>query len=654
MAYQPVQVHLPAPAQLQDPMELRKLRQTQLLNRAWNESLVTEADPNDPNARIGNVDQRKFYENAKALGLDPDNAAASLAWRLKQYETVGKMQDLSDKAAMTRPGFVMEKAMGRSGAGFGQPAVIDKGYKDTASTVGAGLSGAAGTTAPQGVSGAADIVGQSMSGIAGSASAEQSKPQAPVLPQGVAVPPSEQSQAPRTGWDGIDDFLGIGRKPEQMLAAQGYPAPQPQTDVPRPAGVPDMSMLVAPMPDIPEADMQMYRDQVVVPPDRRTFDEAAGDIYSATPMAGSIEASQASESGVPGIDPAWMQWDPQDDGSNVYRQNKAALDNHLKMQGLLDANTLLRRVTESAYKQAMGNAVPPNPALYGIDRKEFLKMQSEFVAKQRGAVGTAMKANQDLRSQFGDVVRKYGDATVDQRKTEMPGGYLRDESKRDQASALATNKQTLEHVRGYLLDAVDMSNPSNPKVNAAKLMFAVPQLAAAMATTRNPGQQPSVVSLNEQIMSLIPELKNVQDVQDKMAMAGTRWLLSGLKDASGFTSIFQELDAINPLQLANRFAKAWENANSDNNLRYTHYVGSDEPESKQSLDKWFEGAQAESRAKKQPAADTAAAPAPKAPTKPNTTPPKKPVPKPKTQAPGALTPEQKEAKIAALKARGLL
>ena len=40
MAYQPVAVHLQEPAKLQDPIELRKLRQTQLLNKAWNESLV--------------------------------------------------------------------------------------------------------------------------------------------------------------------------------------------------------------------------------------------------------------------------------------------------------------------------------------------------------------------------------------------------------------------------------------------------------------------------------------------------------------------------------------------------------------------------------------------------------------------------------------
>lgn len=627
MAYQPVQVHLPAPAQLQDPMELRKLRQTQLLNRAWNDSLVTAPDPNNPKARIGDVDQRKFYASAAALGLDPDSAAASLAWRQKQYQNVSGMSDIADTMAAKRPGFNIEEAVGRAGTGYGAPAVIDNT-----------------PVPPQGVAGMSGSIGQTVAGAA----AEQPKPQAPVTPQGVAVPPPEPQQtqtapaAPRTGWDGVSDYLGIGRKPEQMLAAQGYPQPQPQTDVPRPAGVPDTSMLVSPMPDIPEADMQMYRDQVQVPPDTRTFDEAALDQYMSLPFGGAQTSSAQMDPAERAKDPVFA-WAPQDDGSNAYRQYATALDSQLKANGFASAPDYLMSVYDSAYSQYV-KPVPPAALMATPEGK--IKYQTMMAEHQQSKVEADARARQAVlaeRKALTEDAQKYGVSTIDQRKTEMPEGYvLRDPSKRNEAAALSTNRQNAR----YAADAVNAAG-----TDTVKLGLALPQVVRAYATALNPSQQLSEGNIREVAAQMYPEHTGSKEFMLAAALAVGRFFRNG--DTSGISQLTNTVDASDPKAVQARLARLAQEAQHLTEVNLRNYVVPAKADAKKPTDKWFEGAQAESRAKKQPAADTAAAP--KAPAKPAPAPAPKKKAQPKTSAKfSAMTPEQQAAKIASLKARGLL
>lgn len=619
MAYQPVAVHLQEPAKLQDPMELRKLRQTQLLNRAWNESLVTEADPNDPNARIGDVDQRKFYENAKALGLDPDSAAASLAWRQKQYAGVSGMSDIADTMAAKRPGFDIEQAVGRAGAGYGQPAVIDNTPAQSAP------AGTAGTAGPAPVT-------------------EQSKPQAPMLPQGVAVPPSEQSQAPaaapaapRTGWDGVSDYLGIGRKPEQMLAAQGYAAPQPQaqpqTDIPRPAGVPDMATMVAPMPDISDADMQAYRDQVVVPPDRRTFDEAAMDKYMSLPFGGVQTQGAQAPASERAKDPVFA-WAPQDDGSNAYRQYATALDSQLKANGFASAPDYLMSVYDSTYPQFV-KPVPPAALMATPEGK--IKYQAMMAEHQQSKVEADARARQAVlaeRKALTDAAKQYGTTIIDDLKTQtgdVSDQILLDPTQRNAYNALRGVQRVAPHIEKQLQEATDW----------VAIQTTLPAIVRLSVAATNPGQQVNEGAILENSQRLASKMGF--ELNGSNAPAFVASLVAAFRgDGKPLTQMLSGLASSTPDMIKARGLALIREANDLATSSIPRYAtrrpfGNNQPAATNPTDEWFAGVQAESRAKKQPAADTAAAPAPapapeaqpKPKPKPKAVPPKKPNPAPK-------------------------
>lgn len=126
------------------------------------------------------------------------------------------------------------------------------------------------------------------------------------------------------------------------------------------------------------------------------------------------------------------KWEPQDDGSNEFRNYKTTLDSQLKANGLGSASEYLQKIGESTYKQ---NLYTPNPlAMMGKDGKpdlaafgaENAKYEQSKVVAQGKAEEAILKARQDLiegAKKFGvdEIASKQEKRDVEKQEAEMQG-----------------------------------------------------------------------------------------------------------------------------------------------------------------------------------------------------------------------------------------
>lgn len=508
MAFQPAPVYLGQDIQLEDKAALRKLHQDRLLNEAFNSSLVTEADPNNPNARVGDIDPRKFYGKAKELGLDPDSAAAALAWKQKQYQTVSGMSDIADTMAAKRPGFDINQSLGRAGAQFGdqQPQ-----YREIPQT---------------------------------------EAPQAPKVETGVAVPPPVADKS-RASWDSVG--AAIGMKPKAAA-----PVAQDPNAVQVPGQVQGTNAASFQLPELPPQPQTSYFAPPA--PDQRTFDEAAMDKYMALPFGGVQTApKQAADRA---SDPLF-QWAPADDGSNAYRQYSSALSSQLKAAGYDSPSAYLGQVYDSARDSHLKPV--PQAMLLGMGpegRKTYYQMLSERQQSEVEADALGRKAVLDARNALTEQAQKFGVSTVEQRKTEMPEGLLlRDPAKRAEAAAALTNRENVKYAQQAVADA---------GMDTTKLSLALPQVVRAYATALNPGQQLSEGNMQEVARQMYPEQLGNKEIMAKAMFALARFFKNG--DTSGMQQLSDSIDASDPRALAARLGRLAQESEILNAKTLSSYV----------------------------------------------------------------------------------
>lgn len=264
-----------------------------------------------------------------------------------------------------------------------------------------------------------------------------------------------------------------------------------------------------------------------------------------SPTSGAASSAGAGADGTADTDASLFAWAPADDGTNVYQQYKSALDSQLKAGGYTDASDYLRKTYDATLRE--NTPTSPNELQMLLGREGIAKygdQRQAYAAAMQIAKGKAEKAVLEARGKLADFAKQFGVNTVEQRKTELPGGMvLRDPAKRNEAAALITNRETIK----FAQDAVKAAG-----TDGAALEMAAPQVIRTYATALNPGQQLSEGNLAEVAASLYPEFGSNHDMLIKIAGA---MMLSFKGDDSALKGIFSKIQAISPVSLQARLSK---------------------------------------------------------------------------------------------------
>lgn len=280
--------------------------------------------------------------------------------------------------------------------------------------------------------------------------------------------------------------------------------------------------------------------------DTRSARQVVEDSYDPSQT---IEARTAGGTDATTDDDSLFQWDPQDNGTNQFQQFKSALTAKLKGIGAVDpeGNPDPSKYLRQLYTAKVLENMPPKPneMLLQQGREGMVKYRAEqqvYQAALDKAMGLGQQAVLKAKNDMADWAKQYGIDTVEQRKSEIPGGILRDPARRQEAAALITNEQNIANAEHALKAAVD---PNTGAPNMAKLLMVAPQSIRAYATALNPGQQLNEGGLLEVGQILFPHANKPQWEQIALGLG------RGLKnnDWSLFDTIAGTIDATSPQAL---------------------------------------------------------------------------------------------------------
>jgi hypothetical protein len=464
----------------------------------------------------GNVDERGFYQSIKDVGLGPAEAKTAMDWLAAQKGNQANtaMQNTQIRAMGYNPA-----AAGRAGAQIGEPEPVEVTRN-------------------------------------------------PLIP---SAPPEQGSQR-KGNWSLSDWFNGMKAKAEQpqaqpqampdaqqIAAQQAAPSGFATADQPQAADLGQIgSASLATAKDDPFSG---YQEPALAPgQDLRSANQKVEDSYDpAQSMMGQAQGQAAPEQASP-----MFQWDPQNDGSNQFQQFGAALSAKLNAEGYKDPSEFLQATYANAVK---ANAPPmPNQGLLMLGPEGMSKYQGEmqtYLAGLQKAQGLAGQEVMKAKAGLADFAKQYGVNTVEQRKSEIPGGILSDTSKRNEANALRANAQNIEFAAEAIAKASQGGAPNVPQ-----LMMAAPQVIRAYATTLNPGQQLNEGNLMEVSGQMYPELTGPKLIS--VAAALGRGLRNN--DWSGFDTIANSIDATSPKALLQRMNTLVSESRKLNKISMGSYI----------------------------------------------------------------------------------
>ena len=313
---------------------------------------------------------------------------------------------------------------------------------------------------------------------------------------------------------------------------------------------------------LPE-DSTQYPSAITPGVDNRTHAQMVEDSYDPSKsmmdprnlMAGS--GHDADQNG------DMFKWEPTNVDGQQYQQFASALKTQLNAAGYSDAPSYLKGVYDSTFQANMPPA--PNNLLLSQGLEGQAKYGKELQEYQAGLIkakGEATKAVIAAKDKLAEFAKGYGDQTVEQRKSELgPNEILRDPSKRNEAAALKTNRQTV----AFAAEAVKEAG-----TDTSKLALAAPQVIRAYATANNPGQQLSEGNLLESSKQLFPDYSDNKGFMVKATLALARGLRSN--DWSGMDQLMNVVDASAPAALQARLARLASEAEKLNEINYSNYV----------------------------------------------------------------------------------
>lgn len=383
-----------------------------------------------------------------------------------------------------------------------------------------------------------------------------------------ATPAAQVKEAPAVPVS----FADPGQKDQYKFITEGAPeaAPaQPEaaarpavpTDVATPGvdGEVRITGQVSKAPDMGTLPPPPMREDTPKPAVEGWFDEFARNVQPIQADAISGDDTAAAAQRASDI----TSWAPKNDGTNEYRQFASALQTNLRALGYPDASTYLQQV----YTQELQANTPPqpNPALRLLGREGMVKYQSEVAAYQaqlQQARGKAEAKVLEARDNLTKMARQYGVDTVDQRKSELPGGLvLRDQARRGEAAALITNAQNIN------LSKADLAHAGT---DGAKLMLVAPSIIRAYTTALNPGQQLSEGNLKESAMKLFPEFGGSEQLTGKAVLALALYMKDD--DRSGIDALMSTVSQSSPIKLRARLERMVDEANKLNNTTLSSYT----------------------------------------------------------------------------------
>lgn len=396
-----------------------------------------------------------------------------------------------------------------------------------------------------------------------------------------AQPAAPVKGALETWWDNLR-----GNKTEQAAAApQAAPAaapltPEAQAQVQAQQAAPSgaaqaqeqpsgtaygqlgsSSLATATLPPLPEG---AGASPMVLAPgqDRRTARQLVEDSYR--PENSMIAKATGGTAGA-APDESAFEWNAQDNGSNQFQQFASALGAKLKSigavdpQGNPDPKAYLKQVYASTVRANM--PTPPNPALLSQGLDGQVKYMGELNAFQAGmtkAQGLADQAVLKAKTDLTEYAKQYGVDTVEQAKSEVPGALLSDPAKRNEYSALTTNKTMIP-------DIVDALN--NAK-SSAEIMMVAPQVFRAASTALNPGQQLSEGNLAEQAAAVFPDLKSASNMP--LLVGAIAAALRG--DSKPLTQLIASVNTLTPDALRARLLARMHETSKANDVAISNYI----------------------------------------------------------------------------------
>ena len=484
----------------------------------------------------GTVDQAGFYKDAADAGLDPVSAATGLQWQMRQSDDA--LKQVQNNATLASYGGDYT-AGGRANAQYGEPKPVQP-YDMTKDT---------------------DI------------------PAEPRHPMVAPTPKAAESAEPKqtSTWD---KFVGMF-KPAPEPAAQAPLTPEEQQQVAlqnqivrtepgaeqqpqqntTDAGMLGTSKITAstedpfaqPQPQ-PGPDNRTYTQKIEDSVNYNQFRPDAG--VAVTPEAAAAAKKQRDE---------LFQWAPTNDGSQQFQQYDSALKSKLNASGFKDASGYLQHIYDATYAANM--PPKPNRALRMQGREGQIKYQGEQAAYEAGlqkADGAAQAAVLKERATLADFAKQFGVNTVEQNKSELPGGLmLRDHAKRNEAAALITNQDNIAYAKKAVAEA---------GTDTTKLSLAYPIVARAYATALNPGQQLSEGNLSEVASALYPDQHLDKQFMTKALLAVGRWFKSGFSDTSGLDQLNNAIEASNPGAISGRIASMAAEAERLNDKTLASYT----------------------------------------------------------------------------------
>lgn len=459
----------------------------------------------------GRLNESGFYKNIAESGLGAEDAGAAMDWYHK-----GKSADVATALAnlQLRAQGVDPNAQGRAGAEIGEPTPVEV------------------PAAEPKASGYDLMTDRDIGGVP-------------------AVAPKARGMA-----DWWDKLRG------KQSAEEPQPGAEPSTDM---GAIGSSSLATGQLPPLPEG----AGSPATLRPgqDNRSARQMVEDSYKPenTLAARSAPTQQPSEG-----EASLFEWNAVDNGSNQFQQFSQALGAKLKGIGAVDAQGIPNpsKYLQQIYSSTvMANMPPaPNTALLNQGLEGMSKYEGEvqkYAAEIQKAKGLAQSAVLKAKSDLVDYAKQFGVDTVEQRKSEIPGGMLRDPAKRTEAAALVTNKQNIANAAHAVEAAVDANGP-----NVTKLMLAAPQVIRAYATALNPGQQLGEGNLLEVSRVMYPDITGPKLIS--VATALGRGLRNN--DWSGFKTISDAIDATAPQALFQRMQTLTREADKLNQISLSSYV----------------------------------------------------------------------------------
>ena len=467
----------------------------------------------------GRLNEAAFYKGIADAGLGMEDAKTAMDWN-----AAGKDADVNTAVANMRlEAMGYDPAVsGRNAASMGEPPPVEVPNPD--------LQPAA--TAPQKT--ALETWWETLRG----------KPTAP--PEDAAAQVQAQTAPPSGGaqLQGAQSVADMGNLGSSSLATAQLP----------------------PLPEGAGASPTVLRPGQ----DARTARQLVEDSYNPANTMAARMAARMGSAQQPTATPDLFDWKPVDNGSNQFQQFSQALGAKLRGIGALDAqgNPDPSKYLQQVYSSTVMSNMPPapNPALLNQGLEGMTKYEGEVQAYQAAltkAKGLGEAAVLKAKTDLVEYAKQFGVDTVEQRRSEIPGGMLRDPAKRTEAAALITNQQNIANASHAVESSVDASGP-----NVSKLMLAAPQVIRAYATALNPGQQLSEGNLLEVAGQMYKELSGPKLIQ--MAAALGRGIRNN--DWSGFKTLADAVDATAPQALYQRMRTLAQEAAKLNQTSLASYV----------------------------------------------------------------------------------